>query len=39
MGPVETWNSGPKVAVLHEKATNEGRDTERLVILTLITLF
>ena len=24
LGPIETCNSGPKVAVLHAKATNEG---------------
>ena len=26
LGPMETSNSGPKVAVLHVKATNEGWD-------------
>ena len=26
LGPIETCNSGPKVAVLHAKTTNEGRD-------------
>ena len=26
LGPIETCNSGPKVAVLHSKATNEGRN-------------
>ena len=25
-GPIETCNSGPKVDVLHAKATNEGWD-------------
>ena len=26
LGPIETCNSGPKVAILHAKATNEGWD-------------
>ena len=39
MGTIETFNSGPKVAVLHAKATNEGWDPWRLEILVLITLF
>ena len=39
LGPIETWNSGPKYAVLHAKTTDEGWDTERLVIQVLITLF
>ena len=26
LGPIETCNSGPKVAVLHAKTTNEGWD-------------
>ena len=26
LGPIETCNSGPKVAVLHSKTTNEGWD-------------
>ena len=37
--PIETCYSGPKVAVLHAKATDEGWDPERLVILVLGTLF
>ena len=36
---MDTSNSGPKVAVLHSKTTNEGWDPWRLVILMLITLF
>ena len=39
MGPIETCNSGPKVAVLHAKTTDKGWDPERLVILKLITQF
>ena len=39
LGPIETCNSDPKVAVLHVKSTDEGRDPERLAILLLITLF
>ena len=39
MGPIETCNSGPKVAVLHAKTTDEGWDPWRLVILMLIALF
>ena len=26
LGPIETWNSDPKVAVLKEKNTDEGWD-------------
>ena len=36
---MQTCNSGPNVAVLHLKITDEGWDPERLVILMLITLF
>ena len=36
---METFNSGPKVAVYHAKATNEGWGAWRLQILLLITLF
>ena len=36
---METRHSGPKVAVLHPKTTDEGWDPKRLVILMLITLF
>ena len=39
LGPVETCISGPKVAVLHAKATNEDRDTYALVILVIKSLF
>ena len=39
LGPIETCNSGPKVAVLIAKTANEGWDPYRLVILMLITLF
>ena len=39
MGPIETCNSGPKVAVLHAKTTDEGWDPLRLVFLMLSTLF
>ena len=35
LGHIETCNSGPKVAVFHAKATNEGWDPQRLVILML----
>ena len=35
LGPIETCYSGPKVAVLLPKTTDEGRDPSRLVILTL----
>ena len=35
LGPINTYNSGFKVAVLHVKATNEGWDPYRLVILML----
>ena len=36
--PLETCKSGPKVAVLQAKTTDEGWDTERLVIVMLSTL-
>ena len=36
---METCNSGPKVAVLHAKATKEAWDPQRLVILILKSLF
>ena len=39
LGPIETCISGPKVAVLHSKATNEGRDPYTLVFLVLKSLF
>ena len=39
LGPIETCNSDPKVAVLHAKNTYEGWHPWRLVILMLITLF
>ena len=39
MRPIETCNSGPKVAVLHAKATNEGWGPYRLVFLMLKSLF
>ena len=39
LGPIETCNSGPKVAVLIAQTENEGWDPHRLVILMLITLF
>ena len=39
LGPIETCNSDPKVAVLHAKTTDEGWDQWRLVFLVLITLF
>ena len=39
LGPIETCYSGPKLAVLHEKTTDESRNPLRLVILVLITLF
>ena len=39
LGHIETCNSGPKVAVLIAKTTNEGWDPQRLVFLMLITLF
>ena len=32
LGPIETCNSGPKVAVLHAKTTDEGWDPWSLVI-------
>ena len=38
LGPLETCNSDPKVAVLHAKSTDKGWDPQRLVILLLITL-
>ena len=39
LGPIETGNSDPKVAVLLIKIPDEGWDPYRLVILMLITLF
>ena len=38
MGPIETCSSGPKVAVVHAKCTNEGWVPYRLVILMLVTV-
>ena len=37
--PIETSNSGPKVAVLPAKITDEGWDPYTLVILVVVTLF
>ena len=39
LGPIETCYSGPEVAVLHAKTTDEGWDPSRIVILKLGTLF
>ena len=39
MGPIDTFNSSAKVAVLHAKTTDEGWVPERLVFLRKITLF
>ena len=39
MGPIETWISGPKGAVLHAKTTGGVLDPQRLVILVLKSLF
>ena len=39
LGPIETCYSGPKVAVLHAKTTDEGWAIRRLGILVLGTLF
>ena len=39
LGPIETCYSGPKLAVLHAKTTDESWNPLRLVILVLITLF
>ena len=39
LGPIEICYSGPKVAVLHAKTTDEGWETQGLVIQVLITLF
>ena len=39
LGPIETCYSAPKVAVLHQKTTDEGSNQWRLVFLMLITLF
>ena len=39
LGPIETCYSGPKVAVLRAKTTDEGWDPWRLVFLVLGTLF
>ena len=36
---METCKSGSKISVLHSKATDEGWDPYRLVILVLRTLF
>ena len=38
MAPIETCNSGPKVAVMHANGTNEGWVPLRLVILVLKSL-
>ena len=39
LGPIETCYSGPEVAVLHAKTTGEVFDPQRLVILSLKSLF
>ena len=39
MGPIETCNSGPKVAVLRSKTTGGVLDPQRLVILVQKSLF
>ena len=39
LGPLETCNSDPKVAVLHANNADVGWDPKRLAILVLITLF
>ena len=39
LGPIETCYSGPEVAVLHAKTTGEVFDLQRLVILSLKSLF
>ena len=39
LGPIDTCNSDPKVAVLHAKSTDKGWEPQRLVILMLISLF
>ena len=39
LGPIETCYSGPKVAVLNLKTTDECWDPYRKVFLELITLF
>ena len=39
LGPLLTFNSGPKVAVLHAKTTNEGWVASRLVSVMLKFLF
>ena len=39
LGPIQTCYSGPEVSVLHAKTTGAVFDTQRLVILTLKSLF
>ena len=39
LGPIETCNSDPKVAVLHAKTTDEGWVPNRLALLMLKSLF
>ena len=39
LGPIETCQSGPEVAVLHAKTTGEVLDLQRLVILVLKSKF
>ena len=39
LGTIETCYSGPEVAVVHSKTTDEGWYKQRLVILILGTLF
>ena len=39
LGPIDTCNSDPKVAVWHVKTADEVREQQRLVFLMLITLF
>ena len=39
LGPIDICYSGPNVAVLHAKTTDEGWDPWRLVILMLLTLY
>ena len=38
-GPIETCYSGPKIALLHPKTTDQGWDPLKLVIQKLGTLF
>ena len=37
-GPIDTCDSGPKVALLHTKNTDDGGEQKRLVFLMLSTL-